>query len=321
MHAFGAFPLHFNVYIVSVIFFFEVLFADLQLSLFSMRKPLLSNFLLFVRAASWVPVFIAVSFFAEAYRTVDFLFVCWLVAIGIALIVLYLSFRHVPLLQLSREKIDVKWIRERMKSSWLIYISDLGGAGFGNVDRFLLASLLGLYATGIYSFYWSLAYGLQILVQAAIVQISLPKLVTAYSHPDIRQWKSTMKRLLVRTVSTGAVLAVVIYAGIAFVIPYLDTEGLTEYPLFFPLLLVASILKLAGDMLHHGLYSRKLDKALALINISALAAGIALSYVFITWLGLIGVCVAMITLASGLIVVRGYMLMRDVKRFPAVEQV
>ncbi len=321
LHALGLFPLHFNAFLVCIIIFFEVLFADFQLSLISMRKPLLSNFLLFIRAASWVPVFIAVSYFMPAYRSIDFLFVCWLGSIGAALIAVYLSFRHVPLIKLAKEKVDTKWIVERMKSSWLIYISDLGGAGFGNVDRFLLVSMLGLFATGIYSFYWSLAYGLVVLVQAAIVQISLPRLVASYSPTDNANWLSTMKTFVTKTVATGAVLAVVIYTGITFAIPYLDTKGLTDYPLFFPLLLLASVLKLAADMLHYGLYSRKLDKALALINISSLLAGIALSYVFISLLGLIGVCVAMIVLALGLISVRGYILMKDVKSLPAAEQV
>lgn len=300
-----------NLWLAGLIIILEVIAFDLHIVLISLRKPLLANFLLIIRSAAWVFPFIGVSFFWPQYRTLDILLAFWLGSLLLSFTVLWLFTRGWPWLGTLSRKIDSQWIGHTIKAAGLVYLSDLGLVIYSYFDRFFIAGHLGLAATGVYTFYWTMANALLVLITAAVVQVSLPGLVDGFkAGEDV--WRQRFGKMLVKALAGSAAMAVVMYGALAFLLPFIGNPELAKHPLIFPLMLVAIIVKIAADMTHYGLYSRKKDRTLALINISGIFVNLALTIALVSLFGLIGVALSMLGTATYLLISRGGFLYREI---------
>lgn len=282
----------------------EVLAFDIHMALLSLRMPLFANWLLFLRTGSWIYPFIATGWMFPAFRTLDALLYAWLGALVLNFIWLFVRLRDWPWMQILGRQVDRMWIKMRIRSSGMIYASDLGIIGSSLLDRFIVGYWLGIEMTGVFTFFWSLANAVQLLVNVGVVQISLPRLVDTYTAGGAKSLWIAVKADLFKVLILGAVLAVSTYAGIMLAIPHLGRPQLSAYPYLFPLMLIASVIRLGSDVTSYGLYASRRDRHWALTNL----LGVVLSGVFTTVgilvLGLSGVGIAMIGTAVVLFVTR-----------------
>lgn len=300
-----------NLWLAGLIIVLEVIAFDLHIVLISLRKPLLANFLLIVRSAAWVFPFIATSFFWPQYRNLDTLLVFWLGSLVTSFAILWLCTRGWPWLDTLSRKVDSRWISHTIKAAGLVYLSDLGLVVYSYFDRFFIAGHLGLAATGVYTFYWTMANALLVLITAAVVQVSLPGLVDGYKAGEAA-WRRKFGTMLVKALAGSLAMAVVMYGAVSFLLPYIGNPELARHPLIFPLMLVAIVVKIVADMTHYGLYSRKKDRTLALVNISGIFVNLVLTIALVSLMGLIGVALSMLGTAAYLLASRGWFLYRDV---------
>ncbi|MBP2159777.1 MULTISPECIES: lipopolysaccharide biosynthesis protein [Asticcacaulis] len=300
-----------NLWLAGLIIVLEVIAFDLHIVLISLRKPLLANFLLIVRSAAWVFPFIGVSFLWPQYRNLDTLLVFWLASLVLSFLVLWLFTRTWPWLKTLSRRIDSQWIGHTIKAAGLVYLSDLGLVVYSYFDRFFIAGHLGLAATGVYTFYWTMANALLVLITAAVVQVSLPGLVDGFKAGE-DAWRQRFGRMLVKALAGSLAMAVAMYGAVTFLMPYIGNPELSRHPLIFPLMLLAIVVKIVADMTHYGLYSRKKDRTLALVNISGIVVNLILTFALVTLFGLIGVGVSMLGTAAYLLMSRGWFLYRDV---------
>ncbi len=302
-----------NLWLAGLIIVLEVIAFDLHMMLISLRKPLLANVLLIVRSVAWVFPFIGVSLVLPQYRALDTLLVFWLSSLMLSFVVLWLFTRNWPWLSVFSRPVDTGWISHTIRAGGLVYISDLGLVVYSYFDRFFVAGKLGLAATGVYTFYWTMANALLVLITAAVVQVSLPALVDSFRIAE-DAWRQTFGKMLVKAVLGSIALAVVIYSLVLILLPIIGNAELSRHPLIFPLMLLSIVIKIAADMTHYGLYSRQKDKTLALINISGIIINLVLTFVLVSLFGLVGVAVSMLGTAAYLLASRGYFLHLDVHK-------
>lgn len=299
-----------NIYLAGIVIFMEVLCFDMHLMLISLRKPMLANVLVLVRSASWVFPFIGLSLLYPNLRTLNTLLLFWLTALVLNFAALWLFTRDWPWLSVLKRGVDFKWMKTTIKSGVLVYLSDLGLVVYSYFDRFFLAAMLGLAATGVYTFYWTMANALLVLIAAALLQTSLPPLVDAFAESE-QAWRKKFRTTFIKAMIAGLAMTGFMYAAFIFVLPFLDNPELGHHPYIFPLMLAATVVRVGADMTHYGLYSRQKDKTLAIINISGIAVNMLLTISLVSGIGLLGVALSMLGTSSYLLLSRGYFLYRS----------
>jgi O-antigen/teichoic acid export membrane protein len=293
----------------------EIIAFDVHMALIALRMPIVANVVVFVRTAAWTFPFVCLAYLFPHFRTMDALLDCWLVGLIGAFAVLFVRLRSWPWREVLRRPVDVAWYRRHIRTTWLIYLSDIGNAGFQFIDRFLVSVLLGLTLTGVYTFYWTFANAIQLLVQAAVTQVALPRLVAAYRTGDRRLWVSALSTQLYSSVLTGAALCLVVYVGLVVITPHLKRPELLEYPFLLPALLVGTVVRLGSDALNYALYASSHDRQFALSNILAIILSLLTTLILLRAFGLVGAGVSVVVTNLAILTFRGLSLFR----WPGVE--
>jgi O-antigen/teichoic acid export membrane protein len=296
--------------LIAILGWLETLALDLYMPLVGLERALEVNVLVFVRSALWVPVVVAVGLLLPRFQTIETVLLAWIVANLVALgIVLYIA-RHWRLREALFAPIDFDWIRSRLSRSWYIYLSDLGIVGLVYIDRYIVSFMLGLTATGIYTFFWSLSNSLQTLVFSVVVQLALPALVKTFPIGDRSAWRAALRRELLKTILLSIGLAVAIYVTSEILLGFLSMQTLREHRGLFLLMLGGAVLRSCSDLANVAITSTGSDGFYAVTNILGVFLSIALSFVGVYAFGLEGAAIASLLTAAVLFSVRFYYLSR-----------
>jgi O-antigen/teichoic acid export membrane protein len=295
--------------LVVVLIWFETLALDLYLPLIGLELATEANVIVFVRSALWVPAVVGLGIAWPEWRTLDALFAFWIASHVLSLALMAWFLRRWPVAARLAEPIDRSWIRDRLGRSWYIYLSDVGIVGSIFLDRYIVSAMLGLAATGIYTFYWSIANALQTLMQTSVVQLALPKMVKAYGLDDIAQWRRLLKAELLKAIviAIGLALAMFVTMEVVFRI---DPGG--RFPRqrdLYLLLLLTAVMRAGSDLLNVCITSTGRDRYYAASNIGGVILSLAFAFAGISLFGLVGsgigaLTTAVILLASRLVYLR-----------------
>lgn len=298
--------------LILVLLWLETLALDIHLPLIGLELASVANLLVFIRFASWIPFVAALGYFATEARSLDIVFGAWIAANFVALATLAFVLRKWPLAMAMRSKPDFAWLRKILTGSWLIYISDLGLVGLTYLDRYVVSFLLGLSATGIYTFFWSLTNALQTLILTSVVQLALPKLVKAHREGSPAQWRAILNREIVKTLAFSVIFSFAIFAASEVIIRFLGMSNLREHRDLFALLLLAATFRSLSDLMNIGLTSTGRDKSYAMTNIAGVFISLGLALVGGYLWSLVGVGVSALMTAIILFLTR-FMELRKIK--------
>jgi O-antigen/teichoic acid export membrane protein len=293
---------------IAPVVFLETVFVDIQLSLFSLKMPLLANMLLFIRSALWNAPFIVFSYLEPAHRNLTFLMGWWLAGEVVAYAILAIRLRNWPWKAIIGTPVNTDWIMSRIHAAKRIYLGDIGLAGYAYLDRFIVAGVVGLDDTGIYVFLLSIAFGLQAIVTSGIIQIALPHLVDTYKNKGYVEWKAMLAQLVRRVATFAIVGSVVLFGATVVLLPWVHRPGLQQHLGLLAATLAGSTIKLVSDLINYGLYSRKQDKALGSINIFGLFITILNTIVFLKLFGLSGLSASIILTPTVMLLIRLFFL-------------
>lgn len=277
---------------MAVIVTLEYLAFDLHIALINLRRPVVANFLLFIRSASWIPCVIWLGMWRSEFRTFDVLLDCWLMALIINFAATAYVFRDADLQALARRPVQLAPLFDKTRRNPLIYLNDMAANGQVFLDRFIVLKLLGVAATGTYTLFFSVTHGLYVLVAAAITQLSMPKLVAALGAHGIPGWRMQLISEC-RRAFAGTILVVAgALAGMLVILPAWHIDVFTTSIPLLLLMSAASLLKPIADLLNTGIYSLGLDRKLALVNLGGVLCSAICAALCIAWLGLVGVGVS-----------------------------
>jgi O-antigen/teichoic acid export membrane protein len=310
---FGGYSVTYIYVLIAALVWLETLALDLHMPLVCLGKATEANTLAFIRLASWVPPIVILGLLVPGSRTIGAVFLAWAIANLLALGVLLYVSREWDLRESLRTPVDFKWIRLRLSRSWHIYLSDLGLIGLTYLDRYIVSFLLGLSATGIYTFFWSLTNALQTLVATSVVQIALPVLVSTFKSGSSQAWRSALQREFLKTIVTSTLLAVAIFVVSEILLRYLGMLELREHRVLFLAMLGAAVLRSCSDLANIGITSTGGDKSYAAINVSGVLLSAALSFAGSYWFGLTGTAFASLATAIILLAVRLFYFARAFK--------
>jgi O-antigen/teichoic acid export membrane protein len=296
--------------LIAALVWLETLALDIHMPLVCLGKATEANTLAFIRLASWVPLIVILGLWVPDSRTIAGVFLAWAVANLLALGALFYVTREWNVRECLKTPIDFSWIKLRLSRSWHIYLSDLGLIGLTYLDRYIVSFVLGLAATGIYTFFWSLTNALQTLVATSVVQLALPVMVSTFNSGNRQAWRTTLRREFLKTIVTSTLLAVAIFAVSEVLLRYLGMQELREYRMLFLAMLGAAVLRSCSDLANIGITSTGGDRSYAAINATGVLLSALLSLAGSYLFGLTGTAVAALATAIILLVVRLFYLVR-----------
>jgi len=273
--------------LMSAIVFSEHIFNDLHAILIGRRRAAFANVLLFVRSAAWVPFYVASNLLFPQSRTFTSLLVFWTAGMVVAGVVFLPNMLRDA--RWREMRIDPDWLIEGIRRSRVLYVYDLATSLTQYMDRFIISSFLGLEATGIYVFFWSVASAINNLVYASITQTYVPVLVGWRKQHNEAAFAAAAKRMLLESGATSIVLSVCLWVIFPIVVPYLQRPVLLSWSWGFGVVLIATQLRLLSDAVTAIVYSRYMDARITLWAWLSLALTGVCDLVGVTSAGLTGV--------------------------------
>ncbi|MBY9064154.1 oligosaccharide flippase family protein [Sphingomonas yunnanensis] len=303
--------------LITLLVWFETFSNDINVSLIASEMPFQANVLIFVRMAIWVPFVIVAGLVVPSLRSIEVVFIGWIVAYVVYAALLFYFVRGWPLSRILHAPLEYSWIRERAKQTWFIYLSDLGMVGSMYVDRYVVSFLLGLKQVGLYTFYWSLTNALQTLVGTAVAQLALPALYKAFRVGSVAGWSEEMRRQMLKVAGFAGVLAVLIYAASQVIFRFMSMAEVAEHSGVFLMLLTATVIRCTSDVFNIGLMSAHKDRHYGLINMGGVILSVVVTYSSIKLFGFVGTGIGAIVTAVILASVRGSILWRFATTAPS----
>jgi len=276
----------------------------------ALKRPALANGLFFVRAGLWTLPAIVLSYLIPALRNAEFVLLCWLAGVGLSVLLNLWLTRSRLIGREAPGREEWQDVGRYVQRAALVWVGSIGVTLGGYLDRFIVARFMSLSDVGIATFYLSFTTSVLTLVQSATTSVTFPALIEHYDRGDSKAYR----RELVRTTSSAAGLGAVIVVPLGLLMPYLaramDKPALAAaYPAFL-VLLAATWIRTNAETLYYALFVHRQHLAIWLGNLVFLGASFALNLMLIPIFGLMGLAVAALISAFGLIVWRAaFMLM------------
>ncbi|PCD01729.1 hypothetical protein COC42_16590 [Sphingomonas spermidinifaciens] len=290
--------------LILVLLWLETIALDLYLPLIGLELATQANVIVFVRSAVWVPVIIVLGIYVPALRTLEALFVAWIVCHLLSLVLMGFFLRRWPVMAELNAPIDRNWIAARLRQSWYIYFSDLGIVGLAFLDRYIVNWILGIGATGVYTFYWSIANALQTMMQTAVVQLALPRLLKSFREPTLDNWQRALRGEIVKTGILATSLAAAIFVAVEIVIRFDPGGRFPHYTGLLALMMIAAVARAGSDLLNTTITSTGRDRYYAITNVAGVAMTLGFGIFFISEFGLIGSGLSALVTATLLVIAR-----------------
>ena len=291
------------VLLVAITLFMENIASDLNSVLLARFRSNMASILLFIRSGLWPLVYIGFAWYYPPLRTVETIIEFWLAS-------LLLLFAIVGGMALKNSywrwvSVDVPLARDMIRKGHNFYAADIGNSGILYLDRFLVSTFLGLEATGVYTFFWSITNAVNNLIFTAVTSPRAPKVISAVKlgQKNLIQLacKSMIKEIFLWCVGLSAILLGVM----PYVIRFLNNDKFSAHKEVFFVMLLATGLRTVSEGADAVLYAHHQDRKIALISITTMGVSGACISMLAPWLGLFGVAVAMLLAAIFILAWRG----------------
>ena len=290
----------------------EHLTIEASRNLIAFKQPLAANLVLLVRGGLWVYVLGIVMIAAPAARTIEAVFVAWLIGGSCGIVLAIMLFRRLPWKDVRWQGVDWLWIARGLRTSipFMVIVASVLTSAY--CDRFFIDGYLQRRDVGIYTFFSMLAIGVQSLI-TSVSQQYLPVIIAARHEGADAHRRSLVRFAKVLAFYSAAANA----ASIAAIYPVLWLIGKADYTEnlhIFLLLLAASAFRGFADIPAHALYSAGADRELLVSNFASAVTAICLSATLIPMLGLPGAALGSLCAGLALLVVEGGFAVRRLRQ-------
>jgi O-antigen/teichoic acid export membrane protein len=255
------------------------------------KRPVSSIVLSMLRTAAWQPA--ALLLILAGKEPVLAIVGSWTSMVIAAAMWSIWTMRH----QLhARSRFRLSYIRSGLWKARTYYGISALSTLQGNLERFVLQFFLGPASVGVFSYFQTLANTMPSLVQAAILNLSLPHLLAKFGQRDPDRW-AYRSRVARQCLLAAAGVCVVICA---LAVPLTTVVSKHDYQSnlwMLPILLLGQMLLVWTQVSHLALYASHRDSALFGFAVLALAASAVLNLSLVPLLGIAGATVAPLLVA------------------------
>mgnify|MGYP000290342681 CR=1 FL=1 len=247
----------------------EHLALEMNRLLIVMREPLLSSFVLLIRAGVWVWALLPWMWFDPSSRNLDEVFFFWSMGGASAvLFALWIIKKKVRIWMWSG--IDWGWIRKGFGVGGLFLISTLSFKALTTVDRYFVEYFMNTELLAVYVVYIGMAMSIYSFVDSAVTSFLYPRAVSAWRTSEFDEFYKVMRELWVTSIMCSVSLAFIVGISAPWILGLVGKEIYLEHLDMLWVLLLAAIVYSIGLVPHYGLYSKGGDKEIMAIHLSSL---------------------------------------------------
>jgi len=252
-----------------IILFFEHLAQEFNRLFVAASKQLIASMVLFIRSGLWGVVAIVLMYFDKELRSLEIVFVAWLICVMISC---FFSFIMLFRLNLGgwKSAVDWKWVRKGVIIAFPFLLASLSTRGMFTFDRILMGEFSSLSVIGAYVLYVGMANALVSFLDAAVFVFTYPVLIKAFSEGDAVSFNDGMRKMVYQSTFVSIFFIVVAVLAVDPVLQLLGKSVYLENESIFYLLLTAMVLFVSGTIFQYGLYAQGKDKHIVYSSVSSL---------------------------------------------------
>ncbi|PJE80508.1 hypothetical protein CI610_00476 [invertebrate metagenome] len=245
----------------------EHITQELNRLLIAMGKVLTASWVLFFRSGLWCYIAVGLISFKVFKNDLVVVLTSWILGGAIATIIGLIILSKYDWRSVNWLRMDWKWIRKGLSVAGLFLLGTLCLRGIYTADRYIIQSLSGLAAVGVYTFYAGVSNAFSTFIDAVIISFRYPKIVQAYRSNNIALFLEYKQKMLKSIILTSLIIG---GSAILLIQSILDIIGNATYIdklYIFGYLLAAASVTCISYVPHYALYAMGKDKYLAAINI------------------------------------------------------
>jgi O-antigen/teichoic acid export membrane protein len=187
----------------------------------------------------------------------------------------------------SRCRVPWRYVARGLAQSRAYFVIATSSVLHGHVDRFVLQWYLGPSAVGVLAFFQTLANTLPALVQSAVLNVWLPRLLRDFAR-KAEDRLVTLGRVCRQCFKVSLLVSALL---LSMALPLALITSRPEYLQMLwglPLLLAGQVLLMWSQPFHLALYGAHHDIVLMVLSLAALAFALTVCIVFVAAFGLVG---------------------------------
>lgn len=270
----------------------EHVLQELSRILVTIYRPLGSTWVYFFRTSVWVYPLIFCMYLLPETRSLQSLWMAWIVGDLIALVVGIAYLKHLEWRTSLKKPIDWQFVYQGMMVGGRYLGATLSLWGIMTIDRYFLKHYHGNQTVGLYTFYISIARSIWLFCDATISVFIKPKIIASYQLGNFQEYRRLFKNYTWGIIATVFLLSVPLAFGIYPIISLINKPFyVSDLPTYWLLLAAMSILIL-GLIPNFALYVRKMDNIIIYSTISGFAVALILDMMLVPRYGPWGAAVA-----------------------------
>jgi O-antigen/teichoic acid export membrane protein len=191
----------------------EQVSQELYRVLVSVRRPVLANFIYFVRGALWVLPLVVLLAIQPSLRSLHMVYAAWLIGVTLSVVVAAMHLRRLlpGFLQLTRPESGV--IRDGLRVAMPYFAGSLLLNVVEYADRYFIGATLGTSDVGVYWLYRGITNLVPVAAYFAVYEFGFPDLASSFRAAEGQAFVRNARALLMHGVgvtATGAIGAAVL---------------------------------------------------------------------------------------------------------------
>jgi O-antigen/teichoic acid export membrane protein len=229
--------------------------------LVALSKQVTASSLLFIRQGSWAIGDVLFMLWEPLFRSIDFIFLSWLIADCIAALI---GIYCIAYLKIGgwRERIDFKWIKEGIRISLLFLVATIALRSVQTMDRYWIESLMDMNTVAAYVLFIGIAGTLLTFLDAGVFSFSYPVLIKKVLAGEYNIFYKNIKRMLLQTLGVCLLFGIMSLALLPYLLHWIGNEIYTQLSYMYPWLLSAMIIYAISMVPHYALYTQRMDQVI-----------------------------------------------------------
>lgn len=279
-----------------VILLFEHLSQEIYRILVLLGKTVQADFLVFLRNGIWIFPVIFYIYNVEMVegQKIFIVLVGWCTGSLLSFILgVYWILKKIPT---NQPLLPINWtiLKQGLQKSLFFFIGTISFCGITTVDKYLIKIFTNSSEVGVYSFFYMLTIVINTLIEAGIINQTLPNLIRIYHKGDLILFESLFQKMKRKVFITVFLFFSMSSIFINFLINFLNKNSFSEYlPLYYILEITVAI-QIIGLIPHYRLFIMKKDSIIVFSTFISFIIFVVIGYLLTPIYGVYGTALSLL---------------------------
>jgi O-antigen/teichoic acid export membrane protein len=257
-------------------------------NLVPLKRPILANALFFVRSASWIPPLVLIGVVQIPSRSVETVFLFWLMGIIGSISINAWKWRYLPWNKALKIPINWKLLYSNIKLCLPIWIGSISLAAAAFIDRFIVEIILGRKIVGVISFYGSFVVALSGLLSSGIFSFVYPEMISAKLKSDNVLFRKLTKKMAHQAFIGSTITCVILGVTVPQLGFFMQKSELYDFRYILWAMLGGAWIRSSTEYIYYILYAENRDREIWIGNFIFLFSATAGNILFMNLFGIKG---------------------------------